>query len=110
MFTALGEPPAQVRKGHAISLVCVDELKLLRDIEKLLGLEINKINLPGYDVDPLIKAEAIRNGGGRNNSGGRGNSGNRGNGGNRSNNGNRSNSGNSAGRSRGNGRAAGGGR
>ena len=106
----IGRTARAGQKGHAISLVCVDELKLLRDIEKLLGLEINKINLPGYDVDPLIKAEAIRNGGGRNNSGGRGNSGNRGNGGNRSNNGNRSNSGNSAGRSRGNGRAAGGGR
>ena len=106
----IGRTARAGQKGHAISLVCVDELKLLRDIEKVLGLEIEKINLPGYDVDPLIKAEAIRNGGGRNNSGGRGNSGNRGNGGNRSNNGNRSNSGNSAGRSRGNGRAAGGGR
>jgi ATP-dependent RNA helicase RhlE len=55
--------------------VCVDELKLLRDIEKLLGQSIEKINLPGYDIDPSIKAEPIvngRGGGGRNNGGNRG--------------------------------------
>ena len=79
----IGRTARAGQKGHAISLVCVDELKLLRDIEKVLGLEIEKINLPGYDVDPLIKAEAIRNGGGRNGGGrsgdGRNNPGNRGN-------------------------------
>ena len=58
-----------------MSLVCVDELKLLRDIEKLLGTQIEKVYLPGYDVDPAIKAEPIVNGrgGARNNSGGKGN-------------------------------------
>ena len=84
----IGRTARAGQKGHAISLVCVDELKLLRDIEKVLGLEIEKINLPGYDVDPLIKAEAIRNGGGRSGGGrngggrsgdGRNNPGNRGN-------------------------------
>jgi ATP-dependent RNA helicase RhlE len=58
-------------KGHAVSLVCVDELKLLSDIEKLLGVEIKKEVLPGYEPDPRIKAEPIKNGrsqrsGGRN--------------------------------------------
>jgi ATP-dependent RNA helicase RhlE len=48
--------------GHAISLVCVDELKLLRDIEKLLGTDIPKEIVPGYEVDPSIKAEPIKNG------------------------------------------------
>ena len=58
-----------------MSLVCVDELKLLRDIEKLLGTNIKKVNLPGYDVDPSIKAEPIQNGRGGRNSGGQRNNG-----------------------------------
>lgn len=75
----IGRTARAGQEGNAISLVCVDELKLLRDIEKLLGTPIEKVNLPGYDVDPSIKAEPIVNGrgGGRNNSGNRGNSGNR---------------------------------
>ena len=96
----IGRTARAGQKGHAISLVCVDELKLLRDIEKVLGLQIEKINLPGYDVDPLIKAEAIRNGGGRS-GGGRNGAGRSGDG--RNNSGNR---GNSAGKARGNSRAA----
>ncbi len=75
----IGRTARAGQAGHAVSLVCVDELKLLRDIEKLLGNPIEKVNLPGYDVDPTIKAEPILNGRG----GGRGrnapgNSGNRG--------------------------------
>lgn len=67
----IGRTARAGQQGHAVSLVCVDELKLLRDIEKLLGKDIGKIHLPGYDIDPRIKAEPIRNGGGRNNSGNR---------------------------------------
>ena len=70
----IGRTARAGQAGHAVSLVCVDELKLLRDIEKLLGKDIEKINLPGYDVDPSIKAEPILNGRGgsnRNNGGGR---------------------------------------
>lgn len=65
----IGRTARAGQQGHAISLVCVDELKLLRDIEKLLGKDIEKINLPGFDVDPSIKAEPIQNGrgGGRSN-------------------------------------------
>jgi ATP-dependent RNA helicase RhlE len=71
----IGRTARAGQEGHAVSLVCVDELKLLRDIEKLLGKDIEKINLPGYDIDPSIKAEPIVNGrgGGRNNGGNRGN-------------------------------------
>jgi ATP-dependent RNA helicase RhlE len=72
----IGRTARAGQQGHAVSLVCVDELKLLRDIEKLLGKGIEKINLPGYDIDPSIKAEPIvngRGGGGRNNGGNRGN-------------------------------------
>ena len=67
----IGRTARAGREGHAVSLVCVDELKLLRDIEKMLGKNIEKINLPGYDVDPRIKAEPIQNGrhGGRDNAG-----------------------------------------
>jgi ATP-dependent RNA helicase RhlE len=49
-------------EGHAISLVCVDELRLLRDIERLLKCEIEKEIIPGYEPDPRIKAEPIQNG------------------------------------------------
>ncbi len=48
--------------GHAISLVCVDEHKLLRDIERLLKQRLEKTVLPGYEVDPRIAAEPITQG------------------------------------------------
>jgi len=49
-------------EGEAISLVCVDEHKLLRDIERLLKREIPKMVLEGYEPDPGIQAQAIQNG------------------------------------------------
>jgi ATP-dependent RNA helicase RhlE len=49
-------------EGEALSLVCVDELKLLKDIERLTRSEIPKIAIAGYEVDPSIKAEPIQNG------------------------------------------------
>ncbi|MFT8212334.1 MAG: ATP-dependent RNA helicase RhlE [Symbiopectobacterium sp.] len=48
--------------GEALSLVCVDEHKLLRDIERLLKREIPCIAVPGFEPDPTIKAEPIQNG------------------------------------------------
>jgi len=48
--------------GEAVSLVCVDELRLLRDIERLLQRQIPKQVLPGYEVDPSIAAEPIQRG------------------------------------------------
>ncbi len=45
-----------------MSLVCVDELKLLKDIERLTKNEIPKVTTEGYEVDPSIKAEPIQNG------------------------------------------------
>jgi len=50
------------REGEAVSLVCVDEHKLLRDIERLLKREIPKRVLPGYEPDPRIAAEPIEQG------------------------------------------------
>ncbi len=58
--------------GEAISLVCVDEHKLLRDIERLLKREVPRIALPGYEPDPTIKAEPIINGRQGSGGGGRG--------------------------------------
>jgi ATP-dependent RNA helicase RhlE len=49
-------------EGEAVSLVCVDEHKLLRDIERLLKGEIPRAVLEGYTPDPGIKAEPIQNG------------------------------------------------
>ena len=45
--------------GEATSLVCIDEHKLLRDIEQVLKREIEKRVLPGFEPDPRIKAEPI---------------------------------------------------
>ncbi|MEM9978673.1 MAG: DEAD/DEAH box helicase, partial [Cyanobacteria bacterium P01_D01_bin.2] len=52
-------------EGEAVSLVCVDEHKLLRAIERLLRQDIPKLVLPGYEPDPRIKPEPIQNGRGR---------------------------------------------
>ncbi len=69
-------------EGEAISLVCIDEKKLLSDIERLLKQDIEKVIIPGYEPDTSIKAVPIKNGrngqssrgarhGGNRNSGGR---------------------------------------
>jgi ATP-dependent RNA helicase RhlE len=49
-------------EGCACSLVCIDERKLLADIEHLLKRKIPKVAEPGYDPDPSIAAEPIQNG------------------------------------------------
>ncbi|RKZ64784.1 MAG: ATP-dependent RNA helicase RhlE [Gammaproteobacteria bacterium] len=49
-------------EGEAMSLVCVDELKLLKDIEKLIKREIPKDVIEGYEPDPAIKAQPLTNG------------------------------------------------
>jgi ATP-dependent RNA helicase RhlE len=49
-------------EGEAISLVCIDEHKLLQDIERLIKKKIPSILLPGYEPNPSIKAEPIPNG------------------------------------------------
>jgi ATP-dependent RNA helicase RhlE len=49
-------------EGEASSLVCVDELKLLRDIERLIKRELPQQVVAGFEVDPSIKPEPIPNG------------------------------------------------
>jgi ATP-dependent RNA helicase RhlE len=46
-------------EGQAVSLVCVDEHKLLGDIERLLKRDLPRIMIPGYEPDPSIRAEPI---------------------------------------------------
>jgi ATP-dependent RNA helicase RhlE len=60
-------------EGEAMSLVCVDELKLLKDIERLLKRDITKDVIDGYAPDPSIKAEPIKNGRGGQQQGARNN-------------------------------------
>ena len=58
-------------EGKALSLVCVDEARLLKDIERLLKRPLPAEVISGFAPDPSIKAEPIltgRQGGG----GGRG--------------------------------------
>jgi ATP-dependent RNA helicase RhlE len=83
----IGRTGRAAATGAALSLVCVDEHKLLRDIERLLKREIPRIELEGFEVDPSIKAEPIQNGrqsqgGGRGQGSGRGQGQGRGQGGN----------------------------
>jgi len=61
-------------EGEAVSLVCVDEKKLLADIERLIKRELPKVVIPGFEPDPTIKPEPIqqRSGGGGRQGQGRG--------------------------------------
>lgn len=45
--------------GEAVSLVCIDEKKFLQDIEKLLKKDLTKQVIPGFEVNPSIKAEPV---------------------------------------------------
>ncbi len=53
------------REGEALSLVCVDEDRLLRDIEKVIGRRLPAEVLEGYEPDPSIRPEPIQNGRGQ---------------------------------------------
>jgi len=55
----IGRTARAGHKGHAISLVCVDEHKLLVDIERLLNTKIRQEVIPGYAPDPGIRAEPV---------------------------------------------------
>jgi ATP-dependent RNA helicase RhlE len=61
-------------EGEAISLVCVDENKLLADIEKVIKRSLPQEVVSGFEPDPSIRAEPIPNGGGQRKQSGRGQS------------------------------------
>ncbi len=46
--------------GEAVSLVCIDEKQLLKDIEKLIKCEIPREVIAGFEPDPHAKAEPIQ--------------------------------------------------
>ncbi|WP_137938198.1 DEAD/DEAH box helicase [Chitinivorax sp. B] len=46
-------------EGEAVSLVCVDEFKLLKDIEKLIKQPIRQFTVPGFEADLTVKPEPI---------------------------------------------------
>ena len=52
-------------EGEAMSLVCVDELKLLKDIERLVKHDIPRVQIADFEPDPSIKPEPINKGRGR---------------------------------------------
>ena len=58
----IGRTARAGQDGTAISLVCVDELKLLSGIEKLLKRDLPKEYVPGYEVDKRIKPEPLQTG------------------------------------------------
>ena len=49
--------------GHAVSLVCVDEQKLLREIEGVLGRDVPIQVVAGFEPDRSIRPEPILRGG-----------------------------------------------
>ncbi|SDH54778.1 MULTISPECIES: DEAD/DEAH box helicase [unclassified Duganella] len=67
--------------GEAVSLVCVDEHDMLKDIEKLIKQTLPRDIIPGFEPDPTARAQPIqlrsggqghRNGGNRGGGGGGG--------------------------------------
>jgi ATP-dependent RNA helicase RhlE len=56
----IGRTGRAEKTGDAISLVCVDEAPLLREIEKLLGRSIPSEVIAGFEPDRSIRAEPIR--------------------------------------------------
>jgi ATP-dependent RNA helicase RhlE len=61
----IGRTARAGNEGHAISLVCVDEHKLLGGIEKLLQTRLRRETISGYEPDPRIKAEPVTQGRGQ---------------------------------------------
>ncbi|MBA2557015.1 MAG: DEAD/DEAH box helicase, partial [Chloroflexi bacterium] len=56
----IGRTGRAEKTGDAISLVCVDEAPLLREIEKLVGHTIPSEVIAGFEPDRSIRAEPIR--------------------------------------------------
>jgi ATP-dependent RNA helicase RhlE len=52
-------------EGEALSLVCVDEHKLLKDIERVIKREFPKETVPGFEPDLNARPEPIVNGRGQ---------------------------------------------
>ncbi|WP_026354798.1 DEAD/DEAH box helicase [Massilia niastensis] len=46
--------------GEAVSLVCVDEHQMLKDIEKLIKQTLPRHVIPGFEPDPTARAQPIQ--------------------------------------------------
>ncbi|MGZ3157692.1 MAG: DEAD/DEAH box helicase [Burkholderiaceae bacterium] len=58
--------------GEAVSLVCVDEHIMLKDIEKLIKRSLPREIIPGFEPDPNARAQPVQlRSGGANHGGGR---------------------------------------
>lgn len=57
------------KEGTAVSLVCVDERSLQRDIERLIKLKIHEEVIPGFEPDPRIAPKPLQRGGNGGNGG-----------------------------------------
>lgn len=57
------------KEGYAISLVCVDELSLQRDIERLIKIKIKEEVIPGFEPDLTIAPKPLSRGGNQNRNG-----------------------------------------
>lgn len=67
----IGRTGRAEREGVAVSLVCVDEHNFMRNIEKLIKTNVEKVVVDGFEPDPSIRPEPIQLGR-QNNGGGRG--------------------------------------
>jgi ATP-dependent RNA helicase RhlE len=59
----IGRTARAGREGDAVSLVCVDEDKQLKDVERLLNRDIPKVLISGYEPDRSREAGPLLNGG-----------------------------------------------
>jgi ATP-dependent RNA helicase RhlE len=51
------------RTGEAMSLVCNEEVKHLRGIEKLIGKKIPQVDIPGFEADISVHVEPLKEAG-----------------------------------------------
>jgi len=51
------------RSGEAMSLVCNEEVKLLRGIEKLIGKKVEQVDVPGFEADISKHVEPVKESG-----------------------------------------------
>jgi ATP-dependent RNA helicase RhlE len=51
------------RTGEAMSLVCNEEVKHLRGIEKLIGKKIPQVDIPGFEADISVHVEPVKQAG-----------------------------------------------
>jgi ATP-dependent RNA helicase RhlE len=61
--------------GEAVSLVCVDEAGLLKDIQKILTQPLQQVVVPGFEPDPRARAQPLAGMGGQRRQGGGGRAG-----------------------------------